>query len=346
MADETGSPFERVTWLRQLAAAPYAVDFHQAMRRLERAFPSAPRWGEAIRPREEPVRLGQDPFLAFAPSSLVDFRSTEERAPRLGVAFLGLFGPHGPLPLHLTEYVRERIRNFGDETLAAFADLFHHRILVLFHRAWAHGRPTASRDRRNADRFVTFVGALCGLGLPSLAGPGGTGDLEKLQFAGRFGASAKNPDGLCAVLAGNLELPVAVREFIGEWLEVPDPSRFRLGHSPEVSSLGRTTVLGRRVFSRAQKFRVVLGPLNDRDFARFLPNQKSLAHLSELVHAYAGRELSWDLELVPAVGSATQLRLGRGGRIGFNAVLGAVRKPLRRAHVIVDPESHQTERLL
>ena len=52
MADETGSPFDRVGWLRQLAAAPYAVDFHQAMRRLENAFYGAP-----LHPSDEPVRI-------------------------------------------------------------------------------------------------------------------------------------------------------------------------------------------------------------------------------------------------------------------------------------------------
>ena len=347
MADETGSPFERVGWLRDLARAPYEFDFHQAMRRLELAFPELPRWGEGLRPRDEPLRLGQDPFLAFAPSAVADFKPpTEDRPARLVVAFLGLFGPHGPLPLHLTEYVRERIRNSGDETFAAFADLFHHRLLVLFHRAWAHGRPTASRDCRRADRFLTYVGSLCGIGLPSLQGRDRALELARLFFAGRHALGVKNPDGLRAVLVGYFGLPVAIQEFIGEWLPIPDDARFRLGHSPEVSAIGRSAVLGGRVFSRGQKFRVVLGPLSDKDFSRFLPRTQSLARLAEIVHGYVGRELAWELELVPAAGSAAQLRIGRSGRLGFNAVLGRVSVPLKRAHVLVNPVTQQTERML
>jgi type VI secretion system protein ImpH len=262
------------------------------------------------------------------------------------VAFLGLFGPHGPLPLHLTDYVRERIRNSGDETFAAFADLFHHRALILFHRAWAQGRPTASRDRRRSDRFLTYVGALCGLGLQAFQAREPSLHLANLHFAGLLAASVKNPDGLRALLYGYFQLPVRVREFMGEWLPIPAESQFRLGFSRDVSTLGRTAVLGTRTFSRTQKFRVVLGPLDERDFTRFLPNGASLARLVTLVRSYAGAELNWDLELIPAAGSATQLRLGHAGRLGFNAVLGDVPKPIGRAHVVVDPFSHQTERAL
>jgi type VI secretion system protein ImpH len=347
LADEAGSPFDRVSVLRALVRAPHEFDFHQVMRRLERTFSELPRWGEALRPSDEPVRLGQDPFLNFPPSTVSGFTPPAgERPARLAVNFLGLFGPQGPLPLHLTEYVRERIRNFGDETLVAFADLFHHRLLVLFHRAWAQVRPAVSRDRARSDRFVGYLGAIAGLGLPSLTGKDPVLDLARLHYAGRLGLGVKNPDGLRAVLVGFFGLPVAIEEFIGEWLPIPDESRFRLGHSPEVSAIGRTAVLGARAFTRAQKFRVVLGPLAERDFVRFLPHASGLARLSDIVHGYMGRELAWDLELVPAKGSAGQLRLGRSGRLSFNAVLGAVKLPLKRAHVVVDPVTQQTERRL
>lgn len=347
MADEARTPFERVSWLRALARVPYEFDFHQAMRRLEHAFAELPRWGEALRPSDEPIRLGQDPFMNFAPSSIAGFDTATDRRPaRLSVAFLGLFGPHGPLPLHLTEYVRERIRNVGDETFAAFADVFHHRMLVLFHRAWAQPRPAVSRDRRRADRFLTYVGALAGLGLPSLRSREPELLLSRLHFAGRFSLAVRNPDGLRALLVGSLGLPIAIEEFIGEWLPLPDEARFRLGHSAEVSSLGRTTVLGPRTFSRSQKFRVVLGPLSEQDFSRFLPRGASLAGLTSLVQSYVGRELDWEVELVPAASTGTQLRLGRSGRLGFDAVLGRPPAPLKRAHVLVNPLTQQTERLL
>lgn len=347
MADQAGSPFDRVTWLRALGATPYAFDFHQALRRVEVAFRHLPRWGEAAKPRDEPLRLGQDPSFEFVPAAVRAFTPPSERSPaRLSVGFLGLFGPQGPLPLHLTEYARDRIRQAGDTTFAAFVDLFHHRMLVLFHRAWSRSRATASRDRPEQDRFRTYVGAAIGLGLPAQFDSDDVPDRAKLYFAGLFAMASRPPDGLCAILEGYFGHHVKLREFLGEWLELHEDDRFRLGHSPRVSSLGRSTVLGRRVFSRNHKFRLSIGPLNEADFVRFLPQSKGLRELSALVRAYAGPELAWDLELIPATDALTQLRLGRAGRLGLSALLGPRRPHERQAHVIVDPVTHSTERKL
>jgi len=347
MASEDRAPDEPLNWIAALAAAPYASDFHQAMRRLELAFRHLPRWGEAARPRDEAVRLGQDASLAFAPSAVAGFeRGDAERPAKLSVTFMGLFGPNGPLPVHITEYVRERVRHAGDETFAAFANLFHHRILVLFHRAWAQSRPAVSRDRPGVDRYLGYVGAIAGLGLPSLIGDDPAMDQARLQFAGFLSADAKHPDGMRAIIEGYFQLPVRIREFVGDWLTLPPDERFRLGFSRRVSALGVSTVLGDRVFSRSHKFRVVLGPLKEQEFWRFLPHGPGLFKLTELVRTYVGNEFDWDVELIPAVGTATQLRLGQAGRLGFNGMLGAGARPVGRAHVLVNPFTHQTERVL
>jgi type VI secretion system protein ImpH len=347
MADEAGSPFDRVSFLRSLAAAPFEFDFHQALRRVEVAFGHLPRWGEAAKPRDEPLRLGQDPSLDFVPTAVRGFTpESEKRPPRLIVGFLGLFGPQGPLPVHYTEYARDRIRQAGDHTFASFVDLFHHRMLVLFHRAWSASRPTVSRDRVEHDRFRTYVGAVFGHGLPAQRDLDAVPDRAKLYFGGLFAMASRPPDGLRAVLSGYFEHPVEVREFMGEWLTLHDDDRFRLGHSPQVSALGRTAVLGRRVYSRSHKFRVVLGPLSEADFVQFLPGRPGLAKLSALVRAYAGPQLSWDVELIPAPDAMTQLSLGRAGRLGSSALLGRTRPHGSQANVVVDPATNSTERTL
>ncbi|RYZ08183.1 MAG: type VI secretion system baseplate subunit TssG [Myxococcales bacterium] len=347
MADETRSAFERVGWLRALAAQPFEFDFHQALRRVETTFRHLPRWGEAAKPRDEPLRIGQDPSFDFSPAAVRGFTlPTEDRAARLTIGFLGLFGPQGPLPLHFTEYARDRIRQAGDHTFAAFVDLFHHRMLAMFHRAWSHSRAAVSHDRPEADRFRTYVGAAFGLGLPAQQGVGAVPDRALLYFGGLFSMASRPPDGLRAALSGYFGHPIEVKEFVGEWLVLHADDRFRLGHSPQVSSLGRSTVLGQRVFSRSHKFRIVMGPLGEADFVRFLPGAPGLASLSALVTAYAGPQLAWDLELIPAADAVTQLELGRGGRLGLTAMLGAGRKRGLQANVIVDPLTNSTERTL
>jgi predicted component of type VI protein secretion system len=87
--------------------------------------------------------------------------------PRLGVRFFGLTGPQGPMPLHFTEYVRERARNHGDPTLARFLDLFHHRLLSLFYRAWALRKAQSAGLQGGRRRHRLLQAArqpLCGAG--------------------------------------------------------------------------------------------------------------------------------------------------------------------------------------
>ena len=141
-----------------LLREPARFDFLRTLRRLEAAHVSKPRLGESFKAKDEPVRLGQEPDTRFAPATIAGFnQGTGGRAPRLLVYFLGLLGPNGPLPIHLTEYARDRLRNADDPTFARFLDVFNHRMLELFYRAWAQAHPTVSFDRPERGRFRVYL---------------------------------------------------------------------------------------------------------------------------------------------------------------------------------------------
>src|SRR5690606_2731069 len=110
--------------LLALQAAPERYGFFAALRLYECLHPEQPRIGEAAKPADEGLRLGQVPSLAFAPSTVAAFDIGDDARPaHLSSYFLGLFGPHGPLPLHLTEYAHSRALNHDDPTLRRFADV-------------------------------------------------------------------------------------------------------------------------------------------------------------------------------------------------------------------------------
>ena len=203
MAGEDRTASHAVALATALEREPYAFDFYQALRRLECVYADRPRLGQSGRAAEDPVRLSQTPDLAFAPSSLHSFEPGEEgRLPRLSVLLFGLFGPNGPLPLHLTEYVRGRMRHKpSDATFARFADIFHHRLLSLFYRAWANTRPAVNFDRPETDRYATYVGATFGLGLASVRERDAVSDLSKLHYAGSFSCQTRHAEGLEGILA-------------------------------------------------------------------------------------------------------------------------------------------------
>src|SRR6185295_10489717 len=217
-----GAPMGRETdalaFFAALAEAPHRHDFYQTLRRLECLYDGKPRWGEALRPVDEPVRLGQDPDLSFAPTPLASFETDGGRPPRLQVRLFGLFGPNGPMPLHITEYARERLRLAGDPTLSRFLDVFHHRFLALFYRAWAQAQPHVNRDRPKADRFTVYVGAFIGLAAPKARERDALPDLAKFFHVGTLIRQVRNAEGLSAILRHFFRVPVQIEEFVAQWL--------------------------------------------------------------------------------------------------------------------------------
>lgn len=322
MAGPDRTTADAVDLLEALRQKPYAFHFFQALRRLECRYRAQPRLGKAIRLADDPVRLAQEPSLAFAPATLAAFNPGEDdQSPRLNQYFLGLFGPHGPLPVHLTEYARDRMRNHGDWTFARFADLFHHRMLGLFYRAWADAQPTVSFDRPETDRFNVYVGAQFGLGMPSLWNRDAAPDLGKFHYAGRLSCQTRNPEGLEAILADFFKLPVQVDTFVGHWLPLSEASQCRLGETPATGLLGMTAVIGERVWDCQHRFRIVIGPMKLAEFQRFLPGSDSLRRLVAWVRNYIGDELLWDVNLILRKEDVPPLQLGEGTRLGWTTWL-------------------------
>jgi type VI secretion system protein ImpH len=127
-------------------------------------------------------------------------------------------------------------------------------------------------------------------------------------------------------------------------MELPEDGRWRLGWSPEVSALGRTTVLGRRMWRCERKFRIVMGPLSTEGFRSLLPGNPRMDQLTALVRAYVGDELDFDVRLMLAEDATRQVRLGRGDSLGLTTRLGKRARTTRRDDVIVNPTTHRTQR--
>lgn len=320
----TGRPTRREDLFATLAAEPWQWSYFQALRLLECLAPDLPRLGTASRPADEIVRLGQQPSLSFAPASLAGLIQGRAGAPpRIEVSFLGLFGPNGPLPLHLTEYARNRLLHAGDASFARFADLTHHRFLSLFYRAWAQAQPCVSLDRPGQDRFGRYVGSLCGLGLDSLRERDAMPDHAKLHHAGLLGRQVRNAEGLANMLSGFLGLPVAVEQFVGHWMTLRERDRTRLGSGR--GGLGREAVLGARVWDRQHKFRLQIGPLSLADYEGLLPGAGGIEVLVDAVRNYAGIEHAWDMRLVLRADGVPRLLLDGGARLGYSSWLGRCR---------------------
>ncbi len=308
--------------LGALREQPFDFDFFLAVRRIECGHPAAPRVGASEHAWEDPVRFCQEPSLAFATSTVRALRDRPNGAsPRLFVSFMGLLGPNGPMPLHVTEYARDRERNHADPTLARFLDVFNHRAISLFYRAWALSRQAVSFDRPAQDRFAAYVGSLLGIGEDSFLTRDRVPDIAKLHYSGHLANHTRHADGLRAILEDYFRVPVQIQQMVGQWLDLPADSRCRVGASRGTGLLGSTIIVGSRFWDCQQKFRIRMGPMRFGDYERLLPSGSSLDRMVDWVRNYVCDEFTWDVRLVLLADEVPQITLGRVGRLGWTTWL-------------------------
>ncbi|MCP1673928.1 type VI secretion system protein ImpH [Natronocella acetinitrilica] len=325
-----------------LSRAPERYTLFAALRLLEALSPDRPRLGRSRRPADDVVRLAQLPSLRFAPGELA--RVDDGPTPRLHGEGFGLLGPNGPLPLHLTEYADERRRLHQDPGFADFLNLFHHRLASLFYRAWADAAPAVEADRAD-NRFFWYLGSLAGLGTPGLQGRDTLGDRAKLHRVGRLASQTRSQEGLEDMLEDHFGMPVTIESFLPQWLDIPPEDRLRLGRTTQVGRLGRDANLGRRSWQCQFSFRVILRDVSRQQYESLMPGQPGLTQLGDLVRAYIGDELRWDLELHLRPREAEPLRLSRGRRLGLTTWLGrgardSARATIRDAHMMRPDRKH------
>lgn len=315
-------------------------DFYMVMRRLECVNSDKPRIGTSKRAAEDPARLCQKPSLAFAPTTVDDATPrTATHPPRIFVNFLGLLGPNGPMPMHITELARDRERNFGDPTMARFFDIFNHRMISLFYRAWANSRPAVSFDRFNTegDRFADYIGSLFGTGMDSLQNRDSIPDLAKLHYSGRLVSHTRNPLGLRAIIADYFKIETEIEEFVGQWIKLPANDVCKLGQSRATGLMGQNTIIGSSIWDCQQKFRIKMGPVTFKTFQYLLPGGKALRQLIDWVKNYCGYEYLWDLQLILLAAEVPALKLGIVGQLGWSTWLTS--KPVEKDSddLILDP---------
>ncbi len=301
---------------------PAGLSFYQSARRVECASPDKPRLGYSNRSADDPIQFCQEPSLSFAPATLQRYEQPKQtEKPRLMVNFFGLLGPHGPMPLHITEYVHDRELNYGDHTLARFLDVFNHRMISLFYRAWACNRQTVSHDRPEEDRFSIYIGSLFGIGQDSFRDRDEVSDVAKLHFSGHLACQTRHAEGLSAILENYFGIKTSIKEFVGQWITVPEQYWCRLGQSPDTATVGVNSIVGSRVWDCQQKFRIKMGPTNLKDYERMLPGGESFVRLKAWVRNYVGDELSWEVQLILKADEVPAVRLGEAGRLGWTTWL-------------------------
>lgn len=281
-------------------------------------------------------------------------------------ACMGLLGVSGALPLFYTEWLSQAELKGSSAAARAFLDVFSHRSVTLFYQAWCKHRLAlrheqeavrhrVARDGAPAPRaLVSEALALSGMGLKGLrhrlgAERGGVSDEALAYFSGILQQRTLPMAQLQRLLTHYLGVPVRIEPFVGRWCPVPEAGRTVLGGGAGAGAgasgasgvLGRSALLGERVWQRNLCVRLVLGPLDHTPFLRFLPGGAGAQALRQWLGLLLGPalEVEVQLQLRREAVQGSALRTDRSplaGRLGWDTFLLTEPAPSDRQDVHYD----------
>jgi type VI secretion system protein ImpH len=289
----------RKTLAEQLNEEPYRFEFFQAVRLFEKLYPEKRAVGGSGLPGEEPLRFRSRVSFDFPSSEIQEIREIEdpatgEKRSEVLVNFMGMVGVSGVLPVHYTELAFDRIRH-GDTALWAFLDIFTHRAVSLFFRAWNKYRFPVSYERGD-DKFTGYLFDLAGLGTPGLRGRMGFDDETLLPYAGLIAQRPHSSKAIESIISDYFSTPAELRQFHGQWIALEPSDHTRLGRRNSV--LGSNTIAGKNIWDQQSKFRVRMGPLTYVQFTDLLPNGSGNRKLRSILRFLVGDEFDLDIQLI------------------------------------------------
>ena len=283
-------------------------DFFQAVRLIQRIASGNP---VGYDPLPEMLRFKSVASLTFPPSSVVAVqRRPDPKRQRaeyeMTVSLMGLTGPAGVLPHHYTRLLIERVRQ-KDFALKDFLDIFNHRLISFFFRAWekCHFPAAYEKSRIRNEKEDLFTGALfslVGLGTRGLRGRSDFDDEALLFYSGLFADQHRPEISLRRMLADYFEVPVAIEQFRGRWIRLNMCDRSALPSEAETSGrncqLGVDIIVGEQVWDVQGMFRVRIGPLTFSQFRHWIPTGDTLRPLAQLIRTYVGLSFEFDVQVV------------------------------------------------
>ena len=306
-------------YLEELARNPqelYQQGFAPLLRYLDANAPLATRIGYSISPKQDCVRFGQTPLLHFYSSAFTNIKIDNKSGDfKLKNSYWGMLGINGPLPSHLTEYAIERNYRLKDTTFTEFLDIFNHRFISLFYRAWADAEPTVSHDRPEHDLFKQRISAF-------------SGELNSAQdnfhqhknihqyLAGLYSQKNRSRKTLCQILSEYLNFDIYIDEFQGQWYNLQSSEQTQLGTNN--ASLGVDSIVGSRTFQRCFNFTINIGPINYDQYINLLNNKQRLYTIIELTQKAVGQEYQFSINIVLKAHQTQACQLG-SAQLGINS---------------------------
>jgi type VI secretion system protein ImpH len=214
------------------------------------------------------------------------------------VNFMGLSGPSGVLPYCYTELILDRQRA-KDRTLQSFLDIFHHRLISFFHRAWEKYRFPVTHSLRDEDLFHHHLLDMVGLGTSALNDRQPVPDEVFLHFVGLVARQSRSAVALEQIIGSYFDVPVEIEEFVGGWYRIDAETQCAVGEDDSDSQkLGMGAVVGDEIWDQQSRVRIKLGPMPIEKYRQFLPEGDAYQPLKAIARFFSNDEFDFEVQLI------------------------------------------------
>lgn len=264
------------------------TDFFQMMRLIDFVFPL----------EHQRIQLKASHDLQFSPRDIksLDIQQDEDGGlvqMNVTVAFMGIAGTQGGLPLHYTELLLQQSHHHH-HALADFLDLFHHRSIELFYRSWQKhrffvGYEKAAHSSDTPDLFTRMLLSIAGVSDPKKP--------LALFHAAHYANPCHSATALSQILSHYFALPIQVLEWQGEWLDLSEDKCTVLNIHNQNNCLGINMIAGKKIWMGQHKIRLQLTLLEKKQLLLFNPKGKAFRQLCETTREFIGPALTFDIQL-------------------------------------------------
>jgi len=298
-------------------------------------------------PEREAVRFLSHMSFAFPTSDVVSIEPSKEPGgpPRLTVAFLGVATPacFGSLPLPYAQEVFEQARD-KSAVLRDFFDVFNHRLISLYFRAYEKYSLPIAYETGNHDYFERALRGILGLATPALEERLHLADRALFWRAGLLAMAPVPAQVLEQLVESYFEVSARVEQFQAAWYELDPEDQTRLGRTN--ASLGVDVNVGLSVRLVQYRFRLRLGSLNFAQYVELLPSGGAFEPLLDLVRIATGTEQTFEVQLVLAAAEVPPLELAAGKpcRLGWSTWLTNPARTQDAGDAVFASENHAVYR--
>lgn len=298
-----------------------SFEFFQAVALLQRLRETMRPVGGFYSPSNEVVQFRVNQRMGFPASEIQKLEIKEEGPAEMTVNFMGLTGPMGVLPYTYNELILERARA-KDYSLASFLDIFNHRAISMFYRAWQkfHFPVTFASDRR--DHFSQYLMDFVGLGTSGLRDRQEIEDEALLHYISLVAMQARSATALEQLLADYFEVPVEIQQFTGAWYAIDQETQCVMTEEPSPSQqVGEGAVVGDAIWDRQGRVRIRIGPLTMERYTDFLPQGSAYGALRSITRFFSNQCIDFEVQLVLDRSQVPEIHLGgddnQSARLGW-----------------------------